>query len=185
MKILVSTLLFFSFFSGFSQILPDTGMMKALGPVGYRDTRVAFKQFQLSSIDGNGFTDDSLKNKVTFINFWFEACAPCIAEFEALNDLYRKYSSHENFRFLSFTFETPEAARLTVEKYQLAFPVICVDKAAIYDLLFQLGFPTSMVTDRAGVISFVKCGGPNEADHARLQVDTLFSREIERQLYSR
>ncbi len=183
MKSLIALVLLFFSLGGFSQNLLDTTMEKAMSPDGYKDTKIPFRNFSDSSIDGELYTNDSLENKITFINFWFEACAPCIAEFDALNDLYRKYSKHGDFRFLSFTLETPEAARRVVQKYQLVFPVICLEKTAIHDLLFQLGFPTTMVTDWAGVISFVNCGGPNEAENARFKVDTIFCREVERQLY--
>jgi len=37
--------------------------------------------FNAKAQNGALFTDDDLHSKITFINFWFEACAPCLAEF--------------------------------------------------------------------------------------------------------
>jgi len=58
-------------------------------------------------IDENGklFTRDALRSKITFVNFWFEACAPCLAEFQALEKFYNKNKSRENFLFISITYE--------------------------------------------------------------------------------
>ena len=39
-----------------------------------------FKSFDLKSVSNNKYSQDDLKGKITFIDFWFEACTPCIAE---------------------------------------------------------------------------------------------------------
>ena len=65
------------------------------------------------------------------------------------------------------------------KKYDLPYPIICVEKKEIYDLIFQLGFPVSMVTDRNGIISFIKCGGPTEVEKAREIVNSMYVNEIE------
>src|SRR5688500_7772811 len=67
--------------------------------------------------DGKVFNNDLLKGKIVFINFWFEACAPCLAEFDVLNEIYQKLKDKNNFVFISFTFETPEKIIRVKEKY--------------------------------------------------------------------
>ena len=47
-----------------------------------------FVDFNLIDLEMNEFTEKQLVGKVTLINFWFESCAPCVAEFADLNDLY-------------------------------------------------------------------------------------------------
>src|SRR5437762_1839939 len=42
-------------------------------------------------------SNDSLIGKVVLINFWFEGCQPCIAEFDALNELAQKLTENKNF----------------------------------------------------------------------------------------
>ena len=46
---------------------------------------------------GEIIDNNYLKGKTVFINFWFEACAPCIAEFEAFNEMYTKLKGNPNF----------------------------------------------------------------------------------------
>ncbi len=179
--LLFLSLIFFSI-SSFSQNLLDTTMAKAMSEDGYLDTKIPFKNFSHTSTGGKIYTNDSLKGKVTFISFWFEACAPCVAEFSALTSLYKKYGGHRDFQFLSFTFETTANALRVIEKYNLKYPVLCIEQKDIHQLIFQLGFPTNIITDKSGVISFIKCGGPTEEEKAREIVDSIYVKEIERLL---
>jgi hypothetical protein len=43
-----------------------------------------YPEFRISSGDST-LTNQSWKGKTVFINFWYEACASCIAEFDGLN----------------------------------------------------------------------------------------------------
>src|SRR5688572_27232831 len=50
-----------------------------------------FPDFSLTSIDGKQFQLSELKGKVIMLNFWFIACAPCVAEMPLLNQLVEEY----------------------------------------------------------------------------------------------
>jgi thiol-disulfide isomerase/thioredoxin len=68
-------------------------------------------------------SNDSLIGKVVLINFWFEGCHPCIAEFDALNELAQKLTGNKNFKFISFTWDNTETVKRVKEKYKLQFQV--------------------------------------------------------------
>ena len=161
----------------------DTIKYKALQPAGYKDTNINFKPFSSFSTNGIKYTTDKLLSKITFINFWFEGCPPCIAEFAALNNLYNKYKKNKDFQFLSFTFENSEDALRIAGKYHLEYPILLLEKKNIYNLNLNNGFPTTMITDKSGKISFIKCGGFIEEEKAKQEVDSLYSKEIERLLF--
>ena len=99
-----------------------------------------FDQFSFPLIGKGNFTNADLKGRVTFINFWFESCPPCIAEFDALNKLFLKFNADSQFTFVSFTFETPEAIAAVRKKYDLKFPVISIKREECYRLNQQFGF---------------------------------------------
>lgn len=166
-------------------LLTDSNMVKALNLDGYKDTGVGFKEFNAKTLNGRTYSEDSLKNKITFISFWFEACPPCIAEFDALNNLYNKYKKTKDFQFLSFTFETSENATAIANRYHLEFPILTLEMHDLYRLMFNLGFPTVIITDTHGKISFIECGGFTDKEEANKRVDSLFSKEIERLLVSK
>ena len=64
----------------------------------------SFPDFQLTDMDGRTITLGSLKGKPTLINFWFTACAPCVAEIPSLDNLKEHYGDRVNF--VAITFET-------------------------------------------------------------------------------
>ena len=173
-----------AFSEAYSQFqLMDSTMAKAVSERGYVDTRIPFRKFSGSGPKGYTFTSDSLATKVTFINFWFEACAPCVAEFDALNALYEKYKNETNFQFISVTYEEEKDISKLIKKYKLKFPIVHVDRDKIHDLIFQLGFPTNIITDGSGIIRFIKTGGRIEPDQAQEDFDKIYSMQVERLLF--
>src|SRR5438309_8280297 len=79
-----------------------------------------FPAFVAANEQGS-INNDSLKGKVVLINFWFEGCHPCIAEFDALNELAEKLKPNKDFEFISFTWDNAETIQRVKEKYQLQF----------------------------------------------------------------
>ena len=127
----------------------------------FRETQVIGKPFPLFYVkSGNAtWTNDSLKGKVVFINFWFENCPPCVAEMGPLNELYQKLKGHPNVAFLSFSFESQEKLKALKTKYNIPYTVATINHGECYRLNQDHGFPTSIILDKNGVIKFLKTGG--------------------------
>ncbi len=127
-----------------------------------------FPVFDVASIDGQPFSNESLKGKVVFINFWFAACPPCIAELPYLNELYSKFAADKNFEYLSFTFEKPETIRALQKKYHLPYKIISVSRQECYRLNQNNGFPTTIIVGKDGMIKELFTGGsidPKDVRH--------------------
>jgi peroxiredoxin len=125
--------------------------------------------------DGKIFNNDLLKGKIVFINFWFEACAPCIAEFDALNEIYQKLKENKNFAFISFTFETPEKTNRVKERYPLPYTVISIDRKECYRLNLNNGFPANMILDSTGAIKYMSFGGnTNKAMASKYVMENIY-----------
>lgn len=173
----------FSFhFYSFSQapINSDTEKQRYFSPWGHQDINREFLFFYASDQNGVVYTVDSLKSKVTFINFWFEGCAPCLAEKEALDSIYRKYSINKRFRFLSFTFESPEKIAAFVKEDKIGYPILYISRSEINRLNFEHGFPVSMVVDAKGFIRYIVSGGFQKKQKAEERVYSRYTKEIER-----
>jgi thiol-disulfide isomerase/thioredoxin len=166
--------------SGKNIVLMDPIRGKAVSQNGYVDTKLTFRDFSGTTMDGKIFTQDSLKNKVTFINFWFEHCAPCVAEFDALNSLYNKYRNNPGFQFISITYEKNQDIKRIAKKYHMDYPVISVESDKIYQLIYNLGFPTNIIVDQSGKISFMISGGSLEKERIQQAFDKIFSKQIDR-----
>lgn len=107
----------------------------------------AIPAFKGHSMNQQFYSEDSLKNKITVLNFWFEACVGCIAEMGTLNDLYSNFKKYADFRFLSFTFEKPATIERMRKKYNIEYPVISISQDSCYILNFDGGFPANIISD--------------------------------------
>ncbi|MGN6165737.1 MAG: peroxiredoxin family protein [Flavisolibacter sp.] len=125
-----------------------------------------FNTFDAYSISGTRYTSDSLKGKVSVINFWFQACPPCMAETEGLNQLYNEFKKHKNFQFISFTFDSTAQTSDFVKKYNIAYPVICLPEDKVHKLNYGFGFPVTAITDTSGIIIYFSPGGSTDPQKA-------------------
>jgi thiol-disulfide isomerase/thioredoxin len=181
MKILLSAICLFAALFAFGQdqknpkrVNNDSAWQKLLFE---RDRRFIGKQYDSFSFTIKGdssFSNADISGKVTFINFWFETCPPCVAEFEALNRLYLEYKNDNRFTFVSFTSDSPETATAVKQKYNLQFPIISIKKEECYRLNQQNGFPTSIILTRDGVIHFIHTGGSLEKE----EINTYFNDSV-------
>lgn len=108
---------------------------------------------------GSVLSNKDFAGKTVFVNFWFEACTPCVAEFEGLNELYSKLKDSTGFAFVAFSYETPEKCKELRAKYDLQYPVVSVSVEECYRLNQGFGFPTNVILDSNGIIRFFECGG--------------------------
>lgn len=124
----------------------------------------------------------SLKGKVVLINFWFEGCHPCLAEFDALNELYVKLKGNKDFELISFTWDNAEAIKRVKGKFKLQFKVFPISNKECYRLNQNNGFPTSLVLNRSGRIAYLVSGGNADKDKAREFVMTTLLSEVIKEL---
>ena len=118
--------------------------------------------FVLQDKKGKLYTNTDLIDKITFVNFWFEACAPCIAEMKALETLNKNFKEHKNFQFWSITSENQEEIKRISKKYPMSYPIFSISQDLCYQLNFNRGFPTTIILNRKGEIAFIASGGPTD-----------------------
>ena len=116
-----------------------------------------FPQFSTST-NNKECSNEILKGKAVFINFWFSACAPCIAELEALNELFTNFKQNKNFEFVSFTFEDSKEIDVIKKKYNIQYNVFSISRDECYRLNNNNGFPTSIILDSAGAVQYIHSG---------------------------
>ena len=113
------------------------------------------------------FNNESLRGKTVFVNFWFESCAPCIAEFKGLNELYDSLKTDSTVAFISFTYETKSTIARVKKKYGLKFPIASVSNTDCYRLNQENGFPTNLILDSNLAIRHIETGGSIDINDAR------------------
>ena len=124
--------------------------------------------------------NDSIKGKVVLVNFWFEGCHPCLTEFGALNELAENLKGNKDFEFISFTWNNLETIKRVKEKYQLKFKVFYSKESSRLNL--RMGYPTTMILDRNGIIKYLVSGGSLDPEKAREFVMTTLLPKILQEL---
>jgi thiol-disulfide isomerase/thioredoxin len=119
--------------------------------------------------------NENLIGKTVYINFWFAACAPCMREMPAVNELYEKYKSDTNFVFLSITFEVAEKINTVKQKQQIKYNVFSVPHQDCMRLNISRTYPANIVLDKRGIVRFYDTG-------AGIFIKRNFKRKIYRQI---
>lgn len=118
--------------------------------------------FKIYSNQGKAYTNKDLENKITVINFWFEACAPCITEMRILEQLFQYFKPNSKFQFLSITYDERVAVNRIAEKNNLSFPIISTTYEICNELNFGKGYPTTIIIDESAKIFFFHSGGTTD-----------------------
>jgi len=134
---------------------------------------IQYPDFVVTFSDKSPFSNKNFENKVVFINFWFSHCAPCIKEIEGLNGMYSSLKDRSDFLFISFTFDSDELIKTSVEKYNIQYKVIHLDKTEFSRLNFGNPIPTNIILDKNGIIRYFTVGG----------TDKIYQNEIIMKIY--
>jgi thiol-disulfide isomerase/thioredoxin len=142
----------------------------------------SFPAFTATGLDGKTYTNENIKGKATFLNFWFESCHPCISEIPMLNRLYNLFKDKPEFQFYAITFETKENAERAVKKYGIEYPVLLVSHSSAQLLNFKAGYPTNMILNKDGKVTSCLTGGFSNPKYGDRLVDKYFKSELEKLL---
>ncbi len=133
-----------------------------------KETRIigtVYPSFKIEN-DTTFFSNEDIKAKTVFVNFWFAACPPCIAEFEGLNQLYQQFKDNKNFEFLSFTFEKSDVIEKFRSHYNLPFKIYSIEADECRRLNLNSGYPVNIIIDENGLIRYYREGGLTSKEEA-------------------
>jgi thiol-disulfide isomerase/thioredoxin len=184
MRLLLSLTLFYVTSICFGQTTSRTTSINIDSLFGKKAKEAIGKPFpKFVAINESGkINNDSLIGKVVLINFWFEGCHPCLAEFGGLNELAQELKENRDFEFISFTWDDSITINRVKEKYKLQFKVFSVDGEECSRLNQNNGYPTTIILDRQGIIKYLVFGGNSDAGKAREFVMTDLLSKIQKEL---
>lgn len=119
--------------------------------------------FILSDVDGNVYElAELLKDKkMVMINFWFYNCGYCVMEFPALNTAYNNYKDQIEILAVNDVDSVSTVKKFEGDKkLTLDMPLFKVNsQSAVSMSRFPAGgYPTTVIIDRYGVISYIHSG---------------------------
>lgn len=111
--------------------------------------------FQATTIDGQKVSlNNPHSDKPLFLVFWTTWCPICEASIPRLKEIYSKYSP-KDLTFLAINPGVNDSLRKTqsyVEKYQIPYPVIYDEGAAISKSFGINGVPTIIIVDKDDIV---------------------------------
>ena len=123
------------------------------------DKRVSLtdEDYQWRYLDKEGQTKKfaDLKGKVVFVNLWATWCGPCVAEFSAINELYKAYGDKIEFVLLSNEELAVVDAFLSKKGYVVP-SYRYLDE--IPELLYSQSIPTTYIISKSGELVVQKKG---------------------------
>ncbi len=119
--------------------------------------------FALKDLDGNMIYLEETLGKVVLLNFWATWCGPCRVEMPFFERTYAEFKD-EDFVVLAVDFDEPiEAVRAFKEELNLNFPILLDPGGEVQRTYRVLGYPTSVLIDREGLIHAIHVGIMTEA----------------------
>ncbi len=127
--------------------------------------------------DGITYSKKNLLGKKYYINFWFQACHPCMEEMDALIELNNKIKNTNN-EFISFTFDSPETVERIRKERNLNFKIICVSNEECHRLMIAGGFPTHIIVDEKGNIEYTRTSSLETNKEIIKKVESILTNKL-------
>ena len=104
-------------------------------------------------LDGSPVPLSDFKGQVVLINFWGTWCEPCLKEIPELVHLSHQYKEN-GLQVLGIAVDSgrPEDIRLFMAEHQMDYRVLIGEMETVKRQFRVLGFPTSLLVDRNGMI---------------------------------
>lgn len=132
----------------------------AFGTVAHAAERRA-PAFELVSLDGKRFTQESLAGKTTLVVFWASSCGTCKKELPKISNLQKKMEK-QGFQVLAVGFSDTEAdIRDYVASHPRTFnfPVLYDNEDRVATRWGVRGTPTLFLVDQKGSVVITHLGG--------------------------
>lgn len=137
--------------------------VKADGTFYYPKPGDSFPPFSEKDMEGNTWTDDSIRGRVMVLNLWYSGCGPCRAEMPELSTWKEQLP---NVMFFSATFHDAETAKRITDKHHFTWTHL-VEAKDMMSWIGTEGFPLTIVVDKKGIVRYA-VHGTNETTRAEL-----------------
>jgi peroxiredoxin len=114
--------------------------------------------FSLIGVDGTETRLSDHRGEVVLVNFWATWCGPCVVEMPLLQERFAALRDAGLFVVAVNNDERPDEVEAFSDNAGLSFPVLLDPGAKVQRLYRVLGYPTSVLVGRDGVILAVHMG---------------------------
>ena len=121
------------------------------------------------------------RGKITIINFWYTSCTPCVQELPHFDSLYKEYSDYITVIAIhnaGLYASDPENVKAFVNnqfsEYSILFGYDTVENDYYTMLGGKRAWPTTIIVDEEGIITFTKHGSLTESE-LRGEIEALLN----------
>jgi thiol-disulfide isomerase/thioredoxin len=162
--------------SGFVSAVRRAGLVMAAftacaGVAGSIDVREAAPRFTARTMDGERFTNESLKGRVVLLQFWTTWCRYCRADQDAVDSITRDLESKGLVVLAVNVAESRKKVKQYLEQSPRACKIALTEDTNLAAVFQAQGFPLYIVLDREGKIAGRQEGAAGEASLRRLLAD--------------
>ncbi len=120
---------------------------------GVTSANAAAPTLQLTTLDGQSISSDSLRGKVVLLNFWATWCPPCRIEMPGFEAVYERKRS-QGFVVLGISTDAggSDGVRAFLAAHHITYPVAMASASVVRDFGGATVLPTSFLIDRQGRI---------------------------------
>ena len=124
-----------------------------------------FVDMTVTTPDGTTYKISEIlkEKKAVVINFWFINCGPCEMEFPYMQEAYETYQDDIEILAVNPCDGTDETVAQYQKQHELTFPMAVVGEEWAQYMQLQ-AYPTTVVIDRYGIISYVHVGMITEVE---------------------
>lgn len=130
------------------------------------------KAFNVTDINGNNYSLETLKGQVIVLNFWFVECKPCVMEMPDLNEIVENYKDKDVI-FLGFAINDKSEIDSFLKKNEFKYNIVPDGKEVINSYGIN-SFPTHIIIDKESKITFSVSGlGPSTINDIDKEIKSL------------
>jgi len=134
-----------------------TGVQTCALPIFYLKKFLANQEptsIKLIVSNGDMFTKNTFKDRVTIVNFWATWCPPCVEEIPSLNRLKNKFQG-KDFDLISINYaEDLSSIKRFMKKVNVEFQVLLDKDGALAKQWNVITYPSTFIIDKNGHIIY-------------------------------
>lgn len=131
-------------------------LAKAFESVGFFafEKPVDIPPFVVKALNGKAdFKSESLKGKITFLNFWATWCPPCQREMPEIETFYNQFKDNEKFQFIAISVrEKKDTVKNFIDKKGYTFPIYLDENAKVSPMYVAQGIPDTYIINEDGQV---------------------------------
>lgn len=133
--------------------------------------------FALKDVSGQSYTNHSLQDKLTVLNFWSVTCGPCLLEMAQLSELVSTYAN-KDVLFLAPAPEDVTRVQKTLAKRRFTYTVL-PQAQSLFSALGINSYPYHMVIDKKGIIQAIYHGSQVDTKTNQALLDQRIASSVE------